>query len=246
MYLRSGMAGHKRGAMACRWRAMTSLISWFHSGGMRLDAAFGELRISAWPWTRTGPVRPSKDTSGGLQEFVEVGLRELQFKPVQVFDGIAEMNHHQVALVADQRVHRGLVRARRTVPLLRLLPTARRLRRSPAPAPAATRRATRSSENGTSDEGRSHPPALTASASYRTSKDPLERGRLPLDDSLFIGSWQQRPARSFGDYAVKSASTFREEVPSSIGSQPRSPIQVAQRRTPGYRRFPPEPRPCSC
>src|ERR1039458_1490602 len=31
MYLRSGMAGHKRCAMAWRWRASCVSISWFHS-----------------------------------------------------------------------------------------------------------------------------------------------------------------------------------------------------------------------
>ena len=144
---------------------------------------------NAWPRSRTTQARPPTNKSGLVRDIrrgrsarvrARIGSDLRPYRGSESSSGRPCDPPSNTTLTGWAAANRGRARP---------LPVARRLRRSPALAPAATRRATQSSGNGTSGEGRSHPPASTASASYRTSEDPQAGENPPnLDDSLFSGS----------------------------------------------------------
>ena len=75
---------------------------------MRLDALVGELFVDF----ERGLVEPEFDDGeigrGGLEIVAEAQVGELQFGLVQIGERLAEVDQHEVALVADERKERGL------------------------------------------------------------------------------------------------------------------------------------------
>ena len=125
--------------MACRCRSMVSSSSRFHSSEKRCDAALCKLpeQLDA------GVIQPQLDhrqiRMRRLQIFLQRGAIQLQLGRVQLVERIAEMHQHQIALVAQQRVHRALpgcflASRRRRRSFLRDLLLARRARACATPA----------------------------------------------------------------------------------------------------------------
>ena len=76
---------------------------------MRLDTALGEAPIQFERGLVQAQLDHRKVRRGGFQEFgkTQAGHRDLGL--AQLLEGLAEMEEHQIALVADERIDNGLL-----------------------------------------------------------------------------------------------------------------------------------------
>ena len=95
--------------MACRCRASTASISWFHSVGMRLDAVGRPIRRRPWRWIRTSPSSTTEryDVAGSRKSPSRrrASSRCAWFSSSKLR---RKMQEQEVAFMAQQRVHGAL------------------------------------------------------------------------------------------------------------------------------------------
>ena len=77
--------------------------------GVGLDVACGEGRVGFGGGLVEAELDSGEIGIGGLEVIGELGLGEVKLDAIEIFDGVAQVNEHEVALVAEERVEDGLM-----------------------------------------------------------------------------------------------------------------------------------------
>ena len=76
--------------------------------GVRLDALIGELFVNLERGVVESEFDDRKIRGCGFEVIAQAQAGQLEFRLVEIGEGVAEVNQHQIALVSDQREECGL------------------------------------------------------------------------------------------------------------------------------------------